>query len=277
MNILGKIVSNSDNIMNYTVTKINNLPKIKISFNYIDRSSMVMCQLVTYEDEIEIFKPLTFEYIRHWHDIYPKYTENKICQEIFNDWIPAVKDHSSEYGFDAIAFKNDDINTIIISYGGTDVTHEFEIGDIITDAMVFLGQDKQMVKQKCMQLSLAKSFYKITKKIYPNYDYYICGHSLGGWLAQNVIVKYNLSGITFNSLNFKSPQSNYDKIKNFIIYQDIIGRLGYAIDNKYIFIIDGIDKDDIELEAHYCRKYFPIMLDHDECECYFLKYSDERN
>ncbi|MCY9515553.1 Mbeg1-like protein [Paenibacillus apiarius] len=120
-------------------------------------------------------------------------------------------------GMDAIAFQNARENEVVIAFRGTS-----DIRDINTDVDMTLdnkGRNRQVVPAKAFVQRIAREFPydKIT----------LTGHSLGGWLAQNMVYHINEKRLipksrlknaeTFNAPGFWNPNHKRQEAYNALI------------------------------------------------------------
>ena len=90
-----------------------------------------------------------------------------------------------------VVLKNNNDNSAILAYRGTDPTNIF---DLNADAQLATGIDKLLPFQT--RLSRAEDMYKSVKNIYPDVE--LTGHSLGGYLADYVGRTHNEKAVVFN-------------------------------------------------------------------------------
>lgn len=120
-------------------------------------------------------------------------------------------------GMDAVAFRNNRKNEVVIAFRGTS-----DLRDINTDIDMALdnkGRNRQVVPAKAFVQRIAREFpyEKIT----------LTGHSLGGWLAQNIVYHINernlipksrlLNAETFNAPGFWNPNLRGQEAYNVLI------------------------------------------------------------
>ncbi|MFH2210689.1 MAG: VCBS domain-containing protein [Pseudomonadota bacterium] len=109
-------------------------------------------------------------------------------------------------GFEAIAYKRNGTNEIVISYAGTDPN---ELPDWINNVQMGVGL-------KSTQLLQAADFYQKIKQSNPGADITFTGHSLGGGLAGLMGVFFNKHAEVFDPAPFRQSAtvSNRDLIAN---------------------------------------------------------------
>jgi len=112
-------------------------------------------------------------------------------------WKTVDNSHFSDQssGFEAVAFKNQSLNEIVIAFTGTDPGDLS--GDGIADAALAAGLGST-------QLLQAAEYYMEVKAANPNAIITFTGHSLGGGLASLMGVFFNLKAVTFNQAPFRN-------------------------------------------------------------------------
>lgn len=138
-------------------------------------------------------------------------------------------------GFQAGVFRHYD-KTIAIAFRGT----EMEAGDIITDITMGLGIIPKQFKD-------AELIFKEIKGKYPESNIVLCGHSLGGSIAQYLSGKFNIQGYTFNAfgtadLTKTTMDKNSALLINYIENFDVVSGFNfkYTIAGAVISVIKSI-------------------------------------
>jgi hypothetical protein len=105
-------------------------------------------------------------------------------------------------------YVDDQDNSIVISIRGTVVS---DYNDIISDIGI-VGGDNEILLQR---ISEYKKIIDKTIEKYPNYNVVLTGHSLGGYLVQELVKHYDtFQGIVFNpatslsNVNTENPNPN---------------------------------------------------------------------
>lgn len=126
---------------------------------------------------------IAYEY---YYDGDPVLTQDKLTSMM--DTYTIDENLSNDVG---VVLRNDNDNSAILAYRGTDPTNVF---DLNADAQLATGIDKLLPFQT--RLSRAEDLYTSTKNNYPNLS--ITGHSLGGYLAEHISRTNNEKAVIFN-------------------------------------------------------------------------------
>lgn len=155
------------------------------------------------------------------------YPEKVTSFDAMGDW-SIVASINHPYGMDAIAFKNRFKDEVVIAFRGTS-----DIRDINTDIDMTLDN-----KGRNIQVLPAKGFVQKIAKEFPNDNITLTGHSLGGWLAQNMVYHIRekrliprarlLNAVTFNAPGFWNPN-----LKGQEDYQALIAKNDWSKVSKY--------------------------------------------
>ena len=121
-----------------------------------------------------------------YYDGNPVLTQDKLTSMI--DTYAIDENLSNDVG---IVLKNNNDNSAILAYRGTDPTN---IYDLNADAQLATGLDRLLPFQT--RLSRAEDLYKSVKNVYPNVE--LTGHSLGGYLADHISRENNEKAVIFN-------------------------------------------------------------------------------
>ncbi|SFX00635.1 Protein of unknown function [Thermoactinomyces sp. DSM 45891] len=165
-------------------------------------------------------------------------------------------------GLQAKTFVNGETNEIIISFRGTEGT-----GDYFSDAILAVGLDSYVP-----QSGAAKQFVEqlINSPKYKGYQFSLTGHSLGGYIANEVGMTYRIPTVAFNApgknlypninaslatgyaggagtyaINmsdyrnrrqaYNEAAGNFDGlIRNYNSYEDVVGSVGYRPGETYV-------------------------------------------
>ncbi|SFX46054.1 Protein of unknown function [Thermoactinomyces sp. DSM 45891] len=205
-----------------------------------DQQMAMMNQLV-YEDEL---------------------TDEMVRDKLGKDWRIGEK-YSTGNDMQAIAFINIETREVVISYRGTQ-----QMKDYYSDVVLGLGVDK-LVPQRGPALKFAHGI--LNKPNYKGFQFSVTGHSLGGYLANEVAMEKKIPGITFNApgRNYNHTSQNPNSIKlrqeeivkmktkhkglvrNYTNERDAIGSVGfkpgeaYAIESGKVVSVEGIRSGDI--------------------------------
>lgn len=163
-----------------------------------------------------------------WHLSYEQ--ANQLFFSDLSNWkIIDVKNAESSDGFYGIAFEQG--HTIVIAYRGTD-----DVQDLMSDADIYLK-----IHGDVDQLELAQQFASNVKRKIPcgSYNIIFTGHSIGGWLAQQLYLYESkqspswksVSATVFNSIGtgFKSSSINRSSVKDYHFQGDIFGHFGTSL------------------------------------------------
>ena len=133
-------------------------------------------------------------------------------------------------------------NKVVIAFRGTQLTQKDGFVDIYTDCLLFIGLERLSNRfRKSVNLA-----YQVVEK-YPDKMIILCGHSLGGSIANYVSSITGLPGFSLNSgngLNYIIPSSylSESNIENFNTLNDpismlniITGILGLNPTEQYIW------------------------------------------
>ena len=123
---------------------------------------------------------------QYYYDGDPVLTEDKLTAMM--DTFTLDDELSNDIG---VVLKNNNDNSAILAYRGTDPTN---IYDINADAQLASGLDNLIPFQT--RLSRAEDMYTATKNKYNNVA--LTGHSLGGYLAEHISRSNNEKAVVFN-------------------------------------------------------------------------------
>ena len=121
-----------------------------------------------------------------YYDGDPVLTQDKLTSMM--DTYTLDNELSNDVG---VVLKNNNDNSAILAYRGTDPTNIF---DLNADAQLATGLDRLLPFQT--RLQRAEDMYTSVKNIYPNVE--LTGHSLGGYLADHISRENNEKAVIFN-------------------------------------------------------------------------------
>ena len=121
-----------------------------------------------------------------YYDGDPVLTQDKLTSMM--DTYAIDENLSNDVG---VVLKNNNDNSAILAYRGTDPTNIF---DLNADAQLATGLDRLLPFQT--RLQRAEDMYKNVKNVYPNVE--LTGHSLGGYLADHISRENNEKAVVFN-------------------------------------------------------------------------------
>ncbi|MDM5280997.1 hypothetical protein QUF95_26945 [Paenibacillus silvae] len=223
--------------------------------------------------------------------------------EFRENWIRASLPNSTlndtnNSGFDAVVFRNEKDNQVVIAYRGTEPDMSWgKVPDIATDGFDVVGgrykRAKEMVESTANvpldpsesarrdniiqtdyennQFYLAEKLYREVKEVYPNAEITTTGHSLGGALAQYTAVHNNLSSTTYNPASIRAVVSDeilkkidageYDK-KNtaYVSPGDLVGSGSSNSPTRHAANTIMIDRTYEEANKKYLDIKLPLIL-----------------
>ena len=131
-------------------------------------------------------------------------------------------DESNKYGLSARIYENSHKKTKIIAIRGTVPT---KVGNLVADLEIFkllVKADDQTSILKAMTQSILTPLDKITDELSHDYKLILTGHSLGGFLAELLMVYLECKGKNACSITFDSPGLPDEKaIKHLLDVDDL--------------------------------------------------------
>ncbi|MET1172185.1 lipase family protein [Paenibacillus amylolyticus] len=153
------------------------------------------------------------------------------------DWIRtnlpnSTLNDTNKSGFDAVVFRNDKDNQVVIAYRGTEPDLSWgKVPDIATDGIDVVGGRYKTLRKTVEnnpdilsesspkyhatksnyennQFYQAEKLYREVKEAYPTAEISTTGHSLGGALAQYTAIHNNLSSTTYNPASIRTVVSD---------------------------------------------------------------------
>ncbi|WP_017691687.1 hypothetical protein [Paenibacillus sp. PAMC 26794] len=153
------------------------------------------------------------------------------------DWIRtnlpnSTLNDTNKSGFDAVVFRNDKDNQVVIAYRGTEPDLSWgKVPDIATDGIDVVGGRYKTLRKTVEnnpdilsesspkyhatksnyennQFYQAEKLYREVKEAYPTAEISTTGHSLGGALAQYTAIHNNLSSTTYNPASIRAVVSD---------------------------------------------------------------------
>jgi len=252
----------------FPIKRIDMKNKKKIIISTEDKTALLLLQYMANDLDIKHEDKLSLQYfnriMRGDYDV----TKSKSLEfiiDVFNMWYPITKLLDLKSGLDVVVFKKKDEKKLIICIDGTDMSKgRIEVGDIKTNIKIYFN----MLFNRPMSVGIKQltQSYGIIKNIlskYKGYDIVVTGFSLGGFLAQNVCVKFGLkNGIFFNSFDYRYKQIEYSPIcKSYIIINDVIGRFGKGMCPKYAFIQHRVDINRLSFKYHSLYNFFEFFFE----------------
>ncbi|SFW98660.1 Protein of unknown function [Thermoactinomyces sp. DSM 45891] len=175
-------------------------------------------------------------------------------------WELGTEKVNSLNGLQAITFVNENTKEVIVAFRGTE-----EGGDYVSDAILAIGLDSYVP-----QSGAAKNFFDQVAEKYKGYQLVATGHSLGGYIANEVGMTYRVPTVAFNApgknlypninaslatgyaggagtyainmsdyrnrrQSYNELAGNYDGlIRNYNSNRDLVGAVGYRPGETYV-------------------------------------------
>ncbi|QSO46612.1 Mbeg1-like protein [Alicyclobacillus mengziensis] len=162
---------------------------------------------------------------RYWH-LSQRAASNFYFSDLQNWKIIGVQDDESTYGFYAVAFQRK--NTVVISFRGTD-----DVQDIVSDTSIYLN-----LGVADAEVSLAKQFTASILHHFPPSKYHVIfsGHSIGGWMAQQMYLfeqqeRVKTDAVVFNSIGtrFQPTMTGISDVKDYHMSGDVFSHFGTSL------------------------------------------------
>lgn len=175
----------------------------------------------------EILHAMSYEaYNRDFDTDDIEFRENWIRTNLPNSTL----NDTNKSGFDAVVFRNDKDNQVVIAYRGTEPDISWgKVPDIATDGFDVVGGRYKRLRETVEnnpdilskpeyygtktaymdnQFYQAEKLYQEVKEAYPTAEISTTGHSLGGALAQYTSIHNNLSSTTYNPASIRAVVSD---------------------------------------------------------------------
>ena len=166
-----------------------------------------------------------------------------------SDWYADSIALNSDNGYNAVIYRNDITEEIVIAIAGTDIK---QVQDIIND--ISIGAD--VIPS---QYYSALNTYSMVLNEYNGYKVTITGHSLGGAVAQLLGATLGIDTVTFNApgvahllpliasdFNLSTDPKSYTNITNYNIANEWLNELNIGMGYQLLgnsYILPAIDKD----------------------------------
>lgn len=176
-----------------------------------------------------IYKQVTYVNTHDWHTSYAD--ANKTFFSDLHGWkIISTENHEAQDGFYAVTYKKG--NTIVIAFRGTN-----NVEDLVSDVGIYLNEPVLID-----QLPAALQYVHDVRTSLPSgvqYHVVFTGHSMGGWLAQQMYVSdagkyrsWDVVGATvFDSIgtHFQPNLSGISAVRDYHYQGDIFSHYGSSV------------------------------------------------